>query len=365
VPPGGWGVYNLGQCEEKRRFLSLLHELCHGLPDPPQIGGGRRRTPMSDMAFTAIYKVYSTFSGRRFCDDLKESYAKKLLSKQLTGMMVWQFMESKLLTPVLHQLIRRSALPLRVLETKFAPDSSGFSTSRYLRWVVEKYGNKQGEDGRQVIQTFKRARKSWVKAHCIAGVRTHVVTAVEILDCDSADSPQFKALVERTAADFKVEEIMADKAYLSHDNLELVDELGGTAYIPFKSNSVAGEPGSVWEKMFHFYSMHREEFDKHYHQRSNIETVFSMIQAKFGASVRSKAQTAMTNEVLCKVVAHNICCLIMSQVELDIDVVFWGERPAPETEQPAGGDGNVIVTTATVTPPVTAVPVVAAPPATE
>ena len=42
--------------------------------------------------------------------------------------------------------------------------------------------------------------------------------------------------------------------------MALVDGLGGTAYVPFKSNSLPGEAGSLWEKMFHYYKLHREEF---------------------------------------------------------------------------------------------------------
>jgi hypothetical protein len=166
----------------------------------------------------------------------------------------------------------------------------------------------------------------------MAGVKTHVITAVEILDRDAADCPQFKPLVEKTAANFTVKEVPADKAYLSHENLELVHNLGATVYIPFKVNSQPGEAGSLWEKMYHFYSMHREEFDKHYHQRSNAESVFSMVKAKFRDAVRSKTDVAMKNEVLCKVLAHNICCLIMSQCELGIDVQFWGEQPTEQAE---------------------------------
>jgi hypothetical protein len=78
--------------------------------------------------------------------------------------------------------------------------------------------------------------------------------------------------------------------------------------------------------MYHFYSMHREEFDRHYHQRSNAESVFSMVKAKFRDHVRSKTDVAMKNEVLCKIIAHNICCLIMSQLELGIEVEFWGQQ---------------------------------------
>ena len=60
------------------------------------------------------------------------------------------------------------------------------------------------------------------------------------------------------------------------------------------------------------------------------------MKAKFRDDVRSKTDVAMKNEVLCKVIAHNICCLIMSQVELGIDATFWGDRSAqatPETQE--------------------------------
>ena len=60
-----------------------------------------------------------------------------------------------------------------------------------------------------------------------------------------------------------------------------------------------------------------------YHKRSNVESTFSMIKAKFGDSLRSKTETAQVNEALCKVLAHNICCLIQSMYELDIKPEFW------------------------------------------
>lgn len=55
-----------------------------------------------------------------------------------------------------------------------------------------------------------------------------------------------------------------------------------------------------------------------------------MVKAKFRDHVRSKTDVAMRNEVLCKVVAHNICCLIMSQLELGIDLEFWKKEEAQE-----------------------------------
>jgi hypothetical protein len=51
------------------------------------------------------------------------------------------------------------------------------------------------------------------------------------------------------------------------------------------------------------------------------------VKAKFRDHVRSKSPVAMKNEVLCKFIAHNICCIIMSQCELGIEPVFWSEAP--------------------------------------
>ena len=35
----------------------------------------------------------------------------------------------------------------------------------------------------------------------------------------------------------------------------------------------------------------------------------------------------MTNEVLCKILAHNLCVLIQEQCELGIETEFWAEKP--------------------------------------
>jgi transposase len=70
------------------------------------------------------------------------------------------------------------------------------------------------------------------------------------------------------------------------------------------------------------------EYLKHYHKRSNVESTFSMIKAKFRDHVRSKTDVAMKNEVLCKIICHNIFCLIQESHELGIDTSFWSEPHA-------------------------------------
>jgi transposase len=307
-----WPAYNLAQTTEKHRFQVLLHDLGHGLPEPPRDPGqpGRKPVTLADQLFACAFKVYITVSSRRFACDLKDAHERGYLSRVVHPNKINAFLENPALTPHFQALIVQSSLPLRLVETTFAPDSTGFSTSRFVRWYDEKYG-------------VTRSSKDWVKAHAICGVKTNIVTAGEIAGREAGDAPMFKPLVEKTAEHFNVQEVPADKAYLSKDNLELVERLGGTAFIPFKSNSQADRQGSVWEKLFGYFQFRREEFLTHYHQRSNAESTFSMVKAKFRDHVRSKSAAAMRNEVLCKFLCHNSCCVIMAQCELGIEPVFW------------------------------------------
>jgi transposase len=317
--PQQWLEYNAAMTNEGRHFGELLADLCHTVEEPPRKPGrGRKPVPLADQVYAATMKVYSLFSARRFMCQLDEAVERGYVSKAMHFNSVLNALENEALTPILHRLIQLSSLPMRSVETTFAPDSSGFCTSRFIRWFDVKYG-------------VTREEAEWVKVHLITGVKTNIVCAVEILDKYANDCPQFRPLVEKTAQGFKIKEVTADKGYLSNDNLELIAGMGGTAYIPFKVNSTSDGGTSVWDKMFLRFMLHREDFLKHYHQRSNVESTFSAIKRKFGDSVRSKGDTAMKNEVLCKILAHNLCCVISAWYELGIDPDF---RDATERDKP-------------------------------
>jgi transposase len=308
-----WPRYNQAQQTEKYHFRLLLFSLCQSLTEPERQGCGRHPTRLADRVFACALKVYSTVSSRRFACDLHDAFDLGLLSKSMNSVSVCAYLEDDKLTPVLKELVVSSSLPLRAIETDFAPDSSGFSGSRFVRWYDEKYGKACLEH-------------DWVKAHIMTGVKTNVVSAIEIHGRNAADSPQFKPMLQTTAKNFTVKEVSADKAYSSQDNVEAVEALNAFPAIAFKDNATGGI-GGAFARLFYYYSHHREEFLKSYHKRSNVESTISMVKAKFGDAVRSKTETAMKNEVLCKFLCHNICCVIMSQIELGIVPLFWSEPP--------------------------------------
>ena len=47
-----------------------------------------------------------------------------------------------------------------------------------------------------------------------------------------------------------------------------------------------------------------------------------MIKGKFGDSVRAKSETGQINEILLKVLCHNVCVLIQAMHQLDVTPNF-------------------------------------------
>jgi transposase len=315
--PQNWPAYNEAQTNEKAKFQSLLADLCRDIQTPPQVGRGQRRMPLSDAVFAAVFKVYSTISARRFTSDLCDAQAKGYIDKVPHFNSVLNALENPELYPILLDLIERSSLPLRSVESQFAVDSTGFAYCRFTRWFDIKYGRPTQE-------------QQWVKAHICCGTKTNIVTAVDIQEKHSADSPILPALVETTAKNFTMKEVSADKGYTGAPNHDAIAKVGATPYIMFKLNATEN-PGGLFAKMFHYFQFNREDFLAHYHRRSNVESTISMIKAKFGDAVRSKTEVAARNEVLAKVLCHNICCLISAMYELGIDpAICTTKQPAAQ-----------------------------------
>ena len=320
-----WAAYDAAQVHEGDIFATLLRDLCNTVPQPPQ-ANGRPRLPLSDMLYGMGLKVYSTLSTRRAMSKLREAVADGRMSREPSYSTPIIYFGRPEVTPVLRELIQRSALPLRDLEVDFAQDSSGFASTAYNRWFDHKWGGGS-----------KKAVK-WVKLHLMCGVQTNIVTAADATPSPSADSPYMPDFVRVTAQHFRINKVSADMAYSSRKNLHAVEAVGGTAYIPFKTGSVAVQKGAgrnrrdpLWEQMYHLFTLNETEFNRHYHKRSNVETVFHMLKAKFGDKVRAKTDTSMVNEALVKVLCHNVCVLIRAMYTLGITPVFDQGTFSPET----------------------------------
>jgi transposase len=308
--PQNWKAYTMAQNSEIELFDRLLSDLVADVEEPPQEGAGRRRISVNDLLFCAIQKVYSQLSSRRAKTLYGNAKGREQIRKDPNYNSINIFLNRPDLTPILHRLLTLSALPLKSVESTFAQDSSGFATTRFNQYCIAKHNTKK--------------QHRWVKAHLLTGVKTNVVVGARITDETANDCPHLKPMIEEAHLNgFEIREVVADRAYSSRENLIAVNEIGAVPYIPFKSSATGRAIGSMfWAKMYHYFQFNREEFMQHYHQRSNAETTFQMIKSKFGERLKSKNQKAQENELLCKLIAHNIVVLIHEMHELEINPEF-------------------------------------------
>ena len=303
-----WSEYDKASINQKTLFMKLLKDITGNLNQEYKFG--RPTLPLSDMVYSSVMKVFTTFSLRRFMSDMQIAKEKGYVNVTPCYASVGHFMQKKEITPLLVKMVTLTSLPLRTIEKDFAIDSTGFGTSIFQRWYSFKHGKEINS-------------RRWVKCHFVTGVKTNIIPSVKITSEFDNDSPELRELVKTTSENFEMEEVSADKAYLSRDNMNLIEEAGATPFIPFKSNATAKPKSSaIWKKMFYLFQLNNERFLEHYHKRSNAEASVMMVKTKFGGSVRSKTWTAQINEVLCKVICHNICVVIQEMHELGINPNF-------------------------------------------
>lgn len=309
-----WHNYNKAQCAEGDLFGPMLKDLCGTIAQPQHRGPGRPRMPLSDMAYNCVSRIYSGLSARRADSDVRGAKSDGMTDSDAHYNTVLKYLRDSQMTPILMALVEMSAAPLAEVETNFAVDSTGFTTSRFERWYDHKWGK-------------ERSRHEWMKLHAMCGVKTNIVTSVRLTDAYSHDTNHLRPLVASTAQRFTLDKVTADKAYSSKANLQAIEDVGATGYVPNPGKWPALQlelmpelhpETSVFYRMKHMFIYQRELFLAHYHCRSNIETTFSMIKRKFGDSLRSKSETGQFNEILCKVIAHNICVLVACMFEMGL-----------------------------------------------
>jgi transposase len=241
--------------------------------------------------------------------DLRLAHERGLISHLPHYNTIFNVLGNDDLTPILISLLERSAIPLAPIEKVFAIDSTGLKTTRLVHGINKKTGEPTTDH-------------DWTKIHVMIGTHTGIVTAIEIGDQNAYDGDFLPPLLKTTQRYFIVEELLADKGYSSKRNLNHVGAAGVIPYFAFQDRTT-GKGGGWWSKMHGLFQLYPDEFRAHYHQRSNIEAVFSATKRVFAKSLRSRTETAMKNEAICKFLCHNIVVLIHQIHELGLDPELW------------------------------------------
>lgn len=313
--PFDWSTYNQTQMAEKLLFIKLASDLAHAVIEPQNLNKdvtiktGRKPLPLGHRLFCILMRTYDQKSSRRSVSDISlESKNCALLQEIPHFNSILNYFNDKRMTLILKALVEITALPLKGIETRFAVDSTGFS----LRMLDERWSYAK-------LKHINSHR--YLKAHVMYGVKSNIAVGCEVTKGTDHDSPQFRPLIEKAAKHFNLEEISADKAYSSRGNVEATFAVNAFPLIPFKRNAKSqARRVQGWNSLFHYFKKNNEEFMQRYHQRSNAESGFSMIKARFNPYVRARNIVGQTNEILAKIVAHNLCVLIQEMFLSNVKV---------------------------------------------
>lgn len=309
-----WHNYNESQTKEKALFVTLLKELC-SLIEEPKHNKGRKPHKIKDIIYSICMRTYLNTSSRRVNSDLKIAKDLGHVDKVLSFNSLLDNLERKDIRDFLKELIEISAIPLKSLESDFAIDATGFGTSRYKTYFDVRYGGAKNTK-RQIFR----------KCHAVCGVATNIIVTADITYGYRHDTTKFEELANNTSRNFKIGHFLGDKGYQSKKNINIIRDLGGRAIIPFKKDQTGKNhhkgDSFTYKELFNFFQQNREEFMRIYHKRSNIESCFSMIKRKFGTDVKCKKEDSQDNEILAKILVHNICVLIQEIFLNKIDINF-------------------------------------------
>jgi transposase len=311
-----WATYNLFATTEKEDFPWLAWELAQHAVEPIALyGPGRPGISYPERVLCLLLKAFCRESARRLTPDLKIAHVRGHLSRTPHFNSVLNFLRDEALTDVLEYLLIVSSWPLRPYESYFAIDSTSFSTDEFKQWRNVKYGKDE-------------AWHDWRKLHIIIGVDTHIITAALTSRAYANDYTFLRPLVRTTLeSGFKILELYADKAYFGADHLKFLIENSIRPYIPFKKNANPDGKSKLWKLLWDEQQDESEEFSQHYHLRSNVETVFSMIKELLSHRLRTRTERAQGNEMLVKAICHNLRMVLRAKYELGIEPNFAEEPP--------------------------------------
>ena len=111
-------------------------------------------------------------------------------------------------------------------------------------------------------------------------------------------------------------DVYADSGYLSLNNCWVIVMKGGTPYIcPKKTTTGKSKRENPFTEMIQRYKENKEEWLKKYHQRSNIEAVFSSLKRKLGGFTTSIKRQIQQIEIALKIIVYNLMILVRKIVE--------------------------------------------------
>jgi hypothetical protein len=155
-------------------------------------------------------------------------------------------------------------------------------------------------ENRSTHYKFRTARTSYrryIKLGISADMDKQIILRQEIHKSPRNDCKDFMPLTKG----IKTKYLCADKGYDSEKNHRFViNNLKAESLICVRNLFSTHYRNTVRRKVY-------ENFDeKMYHQRSKVETIFSVIKKKYGSCLKARTFYSQKKEILCKLIAYNL-----------------------------------------------------------
>ena len=144
----------------------------------------------------------------------------------------------------------------------------------------------------------------------------HLILAAKVRTGNGSDAPDFDQLLYRSWKRAPVRVVVADAGYDSEANHRIArDDMGVRSIIPVGIGRPTSKlPSGRWRR--HMAKRSKRKADqKQYGQRAQSETVHSMIKRNQGSALRSKTPERREQEMLLRVLTHNIMLMCDQEIE--------------------------------------------------
>lgn len=161
--------------------------------------------------------------------------------------------------------------------------------------------------------------KGFLKIHIAVNIKTQEITAIEVTREDVGDNTMFKPLLIQTVQNTgkKIKRALADGGYDTYENFEMLSEVGIDPVIRIDDNAITDPPPPDFihrNRPEPIRTIHaREQLadrkkwkkKKKYGLRWIVETVFSVLDRRFGTYVTARKYKNMQQEMLFQAQLYN------------------------------------------------------------
>ena len=174
-----------------------------------------------------------------------------------------------------------------------AVDASGFTSSYASSYYVKRIN-------------LETTSKHFLKSSIAIDTKSQLILCCKLRKSPSNDSRDFIPLMKKTRKLVKISKVLADKGYDGEKNHQfIIRELKAVPFIPVKGGKSKPTRSKLRKRMLRRWKSN-PTVETAYHQRSRVETVFSVIKRKFGEPLVSRTLNQRKKELKIKHLVYNL-----------------------------------------------------------